>query len=86
LAIARNLCRKVWRLLSDEVCLDENVADRDIPLLDRLAIAEYQALLNVALSKLPPLQREALFLFERMRPTNPEDYLVRVAAHRPGVS
>jgi RNA polymerase sigma-70 factor (ECF subfamily) len=64
LAVARNQCRKTFRQLLPEVPLDGGEADRNVKPLDRLAASEYHAILDAAVSKLPALQREALFLFE----------------------
>jgi len=64
LGVARNQCRTRWRKASKEVEMVEESAAYDPHILDGLAEREAAAILNEALAKLPPLQREALYLFE----------------------
>jgi RNA polymerase sigma-70 factor (ECF subfamily) len=64
LGIARNQCRNRWRRLRSEVELEEKSMGYDPRTLDCLALDEANAILNAAVGNLPPLQREALFLFE----------------------
>jgi RNA polymerase sigma-70 factor (ECF subfamily) len=64
LAIARNNCRNRWRKLAVEVSLEDRNPGYDPQTLDGLAAGETTAILNAAVSNLPPLQREALFLVE----------------------
>jgi RNA polymerase sigma-70 factor, ECF subfamily len=66
LAIARNQCRIRWRESRLETALEEGAEDSHAPetAIDRLASAEAAGILNAAIANLPPLQREALFLFE----------------------
>lgn len=64
LGIARNNCRNRWRKLSPEVALEDKTLGHDPETLARLASDETNAILNAAVSNLPALQREALFLFE----------------------
>lgn len=66
LAITRNQCRLQSRGLWREVPLEEaeELSFHEPESLDRLTIAESMAIVNAALANLPPLQREAIFLFE----------------------
>ncbi len=64
LGIARNKCRGIWRELGPEVSLECEPLGHDPGTLDRLESDEASAILNSAVRTLPPLQREALFLFE----------------------
>jgi RNA polymerase sigma-70 factor (ECF subfamily) len=66
LGIARNLCRNRWRRIASEVDFEDNddIAFEEPGALDGLVSEEENAILNAALGALPPLQREALFLFE----------------------
>ena len=64
-AIARNHCRTWLRRNQPETQLDDNsVAEQPPVAFDQLAASECSAILNAAVAQLPPLQREALFLFE----------------------
>jgi RNA polymerase sigma-70 factor, ECF subfamily len=66
LAIARNQCSLRRRRLQRETCLEDNAAGLPAaePATAQVAFAEAAAILNAAMANLPPLQREALFLFE----------------------
>jgi RNA polymerase sigma-70 factor (ECF subfamily) len=64
LGIARNQCRNRWRRLASEVELKEETMGYDPQTLDAMASNEANAILDAAVRRLPPLQREALFLFE----------------------
>lgn len=64
LGIARNQCRSRWRRLEFEVELEEKTMGYDPETLSSLAFDEVNAIVNAAVSNLPPLQREALFLVE----------------------
>ncbi|HTX36691.1 MAG TPA: RNA polymerase sigma factor [Bryobacteraceae bacterium] len=66
LAIARNQCSIRRRKAQLETGLADEGADLPAPELAtaQLASAECAAILNAAIANLPPLQREALFLFE----------------------
>ena len=64
LGIARNKCRLRWRERQPETALDDEAADSTPQALDELVASESRTILNAAISTLPPLQREALFLFE----------------------
>jgi RNA polymerase sigma-70 factor (ECF subfamily) len=64
LGVARNQCRNRWRESAGEVELEETDMSYDPQTLDALASQEASAILNTAVGNLPPLQREALFLFE----------------------
>jgi RNA polymerase sigma-70 factor (ECF subfamily) len=65
LGIARNLCRNRWRRLASEVEFDhEETAAEESGTLDGLVSEEENAVLKAAIRALPPLQREAIFLFE----------------------
>jgi RNA polymerase sigma-70 factor (ECF subfamily) len=65
LGIARNLCRTWLRRHHAEIPLDDaNAAEQSPAAIDQLAAHECSAILNAAVAQLPPLQREALFLFE----------------------
>ena len=64
LGIARNKCRSRWRKLAPEVEFEDESVGYDPKTLDCLASEETAAILNAAVGKLPPFQREALFLFE----------------------
>jgi RNA polymerase sigma-70 factor (ECF subfamily) len=64
MGIARNQCRIRWRKSAGEIELEETDTAYDPRTLDGLAAEEANAILNAAVGNLPPLQREALFLFE----------------------
>jgi RNA polymerase sigma factor (sigma-70 family) len=64
LGIARNKCRSRWRKLAPEVALEDETIGYDPQTVNCLASDEANAILNAAVGNLPPLQREALFLFE----------------------
>ena len=64
LGIARNQCRGRWRELSPEVSLEGDALDHAPGTLERMESDEAGEILNSAVRTLPPLQREALFLFE----------------------
>jgi len=64
LSIARNQCRLRWRKPHPEAELNGEIVDSTPPALDELVASESRTILNAAISTLPPLQREALFLFE----------------------
>jgi len=66
LAITRNQCRLQSRALWREVGLEEadEMSFQLAELLDRLTAEESMAIVNAAIANLPPLQREAIFLFE----------------------
>ncbi len=62
IAIARNQCRLRWRKTALETPFDDEPMTGEAP--DPMVTAESQAILQAAVAKLPPLQREALYLFE----------------------
>jgi RNA polymerase sigma-70 factor (ECF subfamily) len=79
LAIVRNHCRTRWREAQAEVCGEDFGVDSDpVSVLDQLVITESSTILNTAVSNLPPLQREAVFLFEF------EDLTLEAAAQAAG--
>lgn len=66
--IARNLARQRWEAAGRESAYEED-ADGDAPSLaaslpDAMAAAEMSGVVQAALDLLPPLQREAIVLFE----------------------
>jgi RNA polymerase sigma-70 factor (ECF subfamily) len=64
LGIARNQCRSRWRRLASEVTIEEDSMGYDPQTLDCMAADQANVILQAAVGRLPPLQREALFLFE----------------------
>jgi RNA polymerase sigma-70 factor (ECF subfamily) len=63
LAIAQNRCRKIWRHLP-EVGLNEDDLACQLDVVRELEASDSRAIVNAAISQLPPLQREAVYLFE----------------------